>query len=268
MKIKNIVKKFKDMPLAQKVKVVFAAVTTLSLMIAMPIYAWFARQNEIAMLTKVNSPANLYINAATQQEDIINLSLSSINTEEAGENYEEFVFCVSGKNVSQYDLQIAHTTNIAFTYEIYPAAELSGTDYTAQKGNIVKYTSEDKTKTIFYTYAGGKIDGDYLNRDNTVTNRNVASNDYNSTEKDNHQNYDTTSDDPQVFAKALYWKNKDPISVNTSDDNIKRNGFEHPYILKVSWSQNGQGTVADDDITYVHNNKETDLIYITAAVHE
>lgn len=263
--------RFKQLSTAKKVQAVVASIATAAFAVALPVVAWFAHQGELAMLTKVNAPAKLYINAATHQEDIINLSLSDIDTEQQGVDYKEFVFCIAGENVASYDIQIAHTTNIPFTYEIFPATELTpaaNETITPVRGSIVQYVSEDRSTSYFYSYnSENPIAGKYLNKDSNVTSRNVANDNYTKTEVNDHKDYDKTADAPQVFAKALYWQNSEAITVDLNDDNTKK--FEDAYILKVSWSQEGQDNVNanDDDITFVHNNKETDMIYITAEVH-
>ena len=269
--MKKIVSKFNRLSTAKKIEAIAASVVSVTVMVAAPAAAWFAHQTELAMLTKVNAPAKLYINAATHQEDIINLSLSDIDTEQTNVNYKEFVFCIAGDNVQEYNIQIAHTTNIPFTYEIYPATEITQTENTQivpVRGSIVQYISEDKQTTLFYSYnSNNKIAGEYLNKDTRVEGRDVASNTYTKTKTNEHQDYDKPADAPQVFAKALYWQNTSPIEVDLSDENV--HSFEHPYILKISWSQQGQDDedAEDDAIDFVHNNKETDMVYITAEVN-
>jgi len=269
--MKKLASKFNRLSTAKKIEAIIAGVVSVSVMVATSVLAWFAHQTELAMLTKVNAPAKLYINAATHQEDIINLSLSDIDTEQTGIDYKEFVFCIAGDNVQAYNIQIAHTTNIPFNYEIYPATEIpqtGNTQITPVRGSIVQYTSEDKQTTLFYSYnSNNKIVGSYLNKDTSIEGRNVANNTYTITKTDEHQDYDKISDAPQMFAKALYWQNTSPIEVDLSDDNV--HSFEHPYILKISWSQQGQDDedAEDDAIDFVHNNKETDMVYITAEVN-
>lgn len=43
-------------------------------------------------------------------------------------NYKDFVFGIGGADVQQYQIQLAHTTNIPFEYEIYRAKSVSETE--------------------------------------------------------------------------------------------------------------------------------------------
>lgn len=88
-------------------------------------YAWFTYQRRLTTITKINAPTALIIGAG-QKESSQNIDIGEINVEdEAGK--KDFVFSVySDESVSNYKLQIAHTTNIDFTYTVFPAQEQQG----------------------------------------------------------------------------------------------------------------------------------------------
>ena len=236
MKINKLKEKFRSMSLSKKVQLCVAVLSTLALAVAIPVAAWFAQEKRLALLTKVNAPSSLYINAGNR-EDIVNLDISKINVEEKDDNgnpIEEkyYVFCVQGDNVAKYDLQIAHTTNIPFTYTLYTAVE-NNSSYDAT------YNDDHHYKIV------SEVTGGYINSNTT---RVLADGTLKS------RSYDGT-DDVQIYAEPAYWK-ANPISTTLVDRQ-----FCDFYILKVSWSQTKGAW------NYVTNDKETDMIYITAAVH-
>ncbi len=241
--MKKAISYFRKLSTAKKIQFCLASLTTLAVIVAIPIAAWFTHEKKLAVLTKVNAPSSLYINAANK-EDIVNLDMSKIDTE-ASENGEpvtkkEYVFCVRGDHVDKYDLQLAHTTNIPFEYQIYAAAEDS------TNGTVVYQGKDGEHK---YKKTGSSpINGGYLNVTDQST-RIIANGSLKS------RSYDNT-DSVQKYADAAYWK-ADTITT-TQDQN---NEFCDYYILEVSWSR------TEGDPHYVTNDKETDMIYITAAVN-
>ena len=125
----SVLKRFRTLSKKKKVEVVAASVLTLILIVAIPIFAWFANQKKIAELAKIKAPDELYINAA-HKEDIINLDMTSVDVTkkytttdngvltEHDITSQSFVFSVSGEWVNSYTLQIEHTTNNPFKYTI------------------------------------------------------------------------------------------------------------------------------------------------------
>lgn len=81
------------------------------------IYAWFAYQDRIEALSKVKEPPS--INLASGGEDpALYISLENIDVNTT--NHEKYVvFSVEPGKYSAYDIQLTHTTNIPFTYELY-----------------------------------------------------------------------------------------------------------------------------------------------------
>ena len=291
-------RKSKKLGRAAIIQLIAAILFTLGVLIIPPSIAWFSYQKEIAVSTKVNSPATLAIRAGGEpgeEQSIINFELSDIDTEDATYNsytvgsgegtltyyYKDFVFCVKGKAISAYDLQLAHTTNIAFKYDIYRAVQ-------DDNGDIV-YTSLDKTVTQPYSLkrvklngtggaevdSGGNVvyepwttplDGAYVNNASAAGTRVLAkTGGDSSTAKDlTARSYDGT-DSYQKYANPVYWlKRNIPVYTEEKSDE----GFTHSYVLRVSWIMPSSLTdqQREEDLDQVQNNKETDIVYITAAV--
>ena len=95
------------------------------LLVALPVYAWFTHKRSIALTTKINAPTQLYITAGNK-ESVANLEMADIDVE--NDSYKDFVFGIGGADVQQYQIQLAHTTNIPFEYEIYRAKSVSETE--------------------------------------------------------------------------------------------------------------------------------------------
>lgn len=284
--------------LSLKTQLIFAAFFTIAILVIIPTLAWFSFKKEMAISTKINSPATLEIRAGGapgQEQSIINFDLSDIDTEDESYNhytvgtgddaityyYKDFVFCVKGKAISAYDLQLAHTTNIAFKYDVYRAVQ----DNT---GPIV-YTSLNKSVTQRYSLKRVKIDGSgnvvteggnivyedydtpidgvYINNVNPAGTRVLAKTggDSGAIKDLTSRSYDGT-DGYQKYANPAYWlKRGIPVYTEEKSDD----GFTHSYVLRVSWIMTGTLTAEqrEENLDIVQNNKETDIIYITAAVN-
>ena len=63
-------------------------------------------------------------------------------------SYKDFVFGIGGADVQQYQIQLAHTTNIPFEYEIYRAKSVSETE----KSEAVVYVSDEDQKNAEALY--------------------------------------------------------------------------------------------------------------------
>lgn len=93
------------------------AVAALALVV-LPVFAWLYMQRSMETITKVNMPYALLIGAG-DAKPIQQLQLSNIDV--SASKSKDVVFCVYSEKPSKYDLQLAHTTNIGFNYEIYTA---------------------------------------------------------------------------------------------------------------------------------------------------
>lgn len=193
-------------------------------------YAWFTYQLRLTTITKINAPTALIIGAG-QKESSQNIDIGEINVEdEAGK--KDFVFSVySDESVSNYKLQIAHTTNIDFTYTVFPAQEQQGS-------GDVEYVDEDGI-AHYYSKSGSAASGKYLN---------LGSDEKKADDSLHKESYDSYKN-VQENAEPLYWQSNEIQPENNSGQ-----GFVDYYILEISWN---------DD---VRNDKETDMVYLTAGI--
>ena len=159
-----------------------------------------------------------------------NCKLSNIDV--SASKSKDVVFCVySEKPSKSYDLQLAHTTNIGFTYKIYTA--------TLADSNA----STDVVECLGKKYKKGDLlPGSYLNID---ANNRYATDAYH---KETYGDY--TKSYVQQSAEPLYWKTSSPVTLPDKEDDTGY--YVNYYILHITWG---------DD---VQNNKETDMIYLMA----
>ena len=217
----------------QKNRAVFAAVLAALALLAVPVLAWLYMQRSMETITKINMPNALLIGAG-DAKPIQQLELGNIDVSETNK-YKDVVFCVySEKSEIKYSLQLAHTTNIGFNYEIYKA-ELS-----PQDGKLI-YLGKKYTMGEF-------LRGDYLNKDSDTG---YATNQYHAiTYPNSNGNQISPYPNVQTSAEPLYWKStNEEILPDKKDDT---GYYVNYYILRIKWDEN------------VKNNKETDMIYIMA----
>lgn len=157
--MKNIISKFKELPVSKKIQLIAALVLTVVLFVSIPVYAWFTNQKKAAELFKVQYPNSLYINAA-HREDQAYFKLDGINFNQylkdpitnqflLDENEKKikitklrYVFAVSGSSTNEFTLQMAHTTNNNFNYKIYEAMQFDDLD--AAKSFLYQDTTENE----------------------------------------------------------------------------------------------------------------------------
>lgn len=241
---KNSCDKFKKLCTADKVKLVLALTMTIAALITAPTVAWFSYQKKIATMARIDSPAKLSLKAGAA-EDIINFKMSGIDIRDGSP--QDFVFCVEGEDISRYNIQLAHTTNINFTYQIYRAKETESTvgiQYVKSNGDSIYY--EKIGEAISITSVNGTAD--------TFSTRILGNNQY------EEPSYKAgNAGHIQKFAEPLYWQTDNPIVANSTNkdyDELKddESAFRNYFVLEVSWGS---------DVT---NDKETDMIYLTAEV--
>lgn len=215
----------------QKNRAVFAAVLAALALLAVPVLAWLYMQRSMETITKINMPNALLIGAG-DAKPIQQLELGNIDVSETS-SYKDVVFCVySEKPGIKYYLQLAHTTNIGFSYEIYKA-ELS-----PQDGKL-SYLGKNYKK-------GNLLKGSYLNK---KSNTDYATDTYHAiTYPDSNGNQTGSYDKVQTSAEPLYWKSTDVEVLPDKKDDTDY--YVTYYILRIKWDEN------------VKNNKETDMIYI------
>lgn len=225
----SIFVKFRKMEKKKKLQLVIAVSLSVVLLVALPVYAWFTHKRSIALTTKINAPTQLYITAGNK-ESVANLEMADIDVEDG--TYKDFVFGIGGTDVQTYQIQLAHTTNIPFEYEIYRAKDVSEAE---KNNNTVVYVSDEENKTFYYNIDGDKISGNYLNQNGSEI---LANNTLHEKSYDSYGNV-------QKNAEALYWQS-DTLKVNDKGD-----PFCDYFIIRVKWNSD------------VKNNKETDMVYLT-----
>ena len=242
----------------KKVELIVASVLTVSLMVAIPVYAWFSFSSKFESLTKVQKPDTLDIRAG-HADSIINLDLSDIDVSkksDAGIYEKYYVFTVVAGDVTRYDIQIAHTTNIPFTYELYRA-----TESTTKSGSVVEYPASDEN--TYYYSLGESVGLVNRNGDGSETGRQIAVNTPANLFYNHTYTVGNAADTPEIYAVPLY--------AQTQNDGIATNNSEHDYfILKLTWDVNKSSNAAYapyNDWNYASNNKETDIIYISVRQH-
>ena len=269
--MKRIFQKFDMLPKKRKIALVTAFTLTFSLIISIPSFAWFHNQKKAAEMYKVEFPNSLYINAAHRedkmyfaldtvdmgeyQRDINNEIVKDGNNQPVKITEKRYVFSVSGSNVSEFKLQLTHTNNNMFTYEIYEAEQTdvapSGSEQYVKYDIGASRNNENRTVidgdpigvngTKYYIMEDDPLEGTYLNqRSGSI----LAKND------DGYYtlNYgsNTNVEDHEV---PLYWQK----SINTGMSN--KENFCKYYVLKVTWT----GRTGEVE------KKETDLVYLSVA---
>ena len=137
----------------KKKQFVTALLLTITLLVGYPTYSWFKYQRSIERFEKISTPNSLYITAGRLEDskyfEIDNVDVTAYWYDDEGiadsrVTYQDYVFSVAGDYVSSYTLQLAHTTNNNYKYEIFRAdvtdtkpAGILGKDY-------IEYTLTDK----------------------------------------------------------------------------------------------------------------------------
>lgn len=274
-KASGIAEKWRVLPRKKRIQVAVASVVSAVLVVGLPVFAWFSSQRQIGTVILINAPTTISIGSGNQ-EPVGMIDLSNINVEEYldPENKNslitsgEYVFCVTGKYLSEYDLQIARTTNIDFDYELYRVdsetyKEVLSLGITTDPGEIIgyevaDYKSEIDGNTYYYPYqisystdkTQGNITsyGGFLNPKNnesqTVGDGNAVDIDGKSFHKRNYGDNKTddsgnttleTYPNVNVHAEPLYWQVKNiPVTGQLGDA-----GFIDYYVLKIKWEGKG-----------------------------
>lgn len=274
---------FKGLPRYMKIEILIASFLTLTILAALPVYAWFTDRRQLKDMKEVNAPTGLFISAA-QKEDIKYLNLSGIDLKQEDTSGHRitssyYVFCVYGASARAYNLQLAYTTNNPFEYKIYPAIACNDND--ADKK--VDYRAHDSNGNLTDTVYHYKIDGNQISDGNSITRRvresmnSETTTVYNQTISTAFLNKNSASDrtansskhslaygsysDVQQYAEPVYWqaygiRSSLPATAGADDE------FVDYYILEVNWNTAYQNAVAaGTDLT---NDRETDIIYIIA----
>lgn len=233
--------------LVKKVFLAIGLVLLAFVQIIIPVFAWFSIMRMLASYAPISKPQSLYIGAGHREidevnhvflddhfEDIRYLYFNGIDVNEEADHYD-YVFCIFGKAVSHYKLQLAYTTNNQFTYEIFPATESD-----VYSADAVAYTTHTAPPETYYYSAASltPLAGDYLN-DQTVDGELLADSSQHTATYGAYGILDK-------YAEPLYWQ------TTNAEAGHPRGDFINYYILRV----NLNGKTAND--------RETDVICIAA----
>lgn len=136
----------------KKAQLVTAVLLTVTLLIGYPTYSWFKMQRSIERYEKISTPNSLYITAARREDskyfEIDNVDVSAYwynnGVPDSRVTYQDYVFSVAGDYVSSYTIQLAHTTNNNYMYELYEAT-VSDTRPSGILGkDYIEYTLTEK----------------------------------------------------------------------------------------------------------------------------
>ena len=223
-----------------------AALVISALLLAIS-YAWFCTQREMTTAAWIKAPIILDIRAGNDQ-DIKYLDMGDIEVGEGKAGSKDYVFCVYGKPVDNYSLQLAYTTNIAFHYDVYRA------DLKADGSGKVTFESPGN-KATFDIVGSPVISGLSMN-EIKANNESPAK----------YQSHDLSYGDEKkenIVASTKVQANNEPLYFLAEENGIKvmrpRNiidgkEFLDYYVIHVSWKE-GE----------VHEDKETDIVYLTAS---
>lgn len=149
--MKNIIKKYKELTLSNKIIVAAASLFTIATIVMIPVAAWFSSQRKLAELQSIKTPDLLYISAACA-EDVKYFDISSVDVGEPTSTapaQQLYPFAVAGQYVSRFTLQFAHTTNNQFTYKIYEGDLLTYTETVNGEVTELPCTTETQAKNAY-----------------------------------------------------------------------------------------------------------------------
>ena len=206
-------------------------------------YAWFYMQRQMSTAAWIKAPVVLDIRAGNNQ-DIKYLDMGDIEVGET-DGYKDYVFCVYGKPVDNYSLQLAYTTNIAFHYDVY-RADLS------EDGDIV-FQSPEGSACFKRVNDTPVINGLSMNEIKASPSQ--------------YQSHDLSYGDENkanIVDRNKVQTNNEPLYFLAEEDGVKvmkphniiidNEYFLDYYVIRVSWKA-GE----------VHEDKETDIVYLTAS---
>ena len=161
----------------KKICLIALSVLMIVAAIVLPVFAWFA-SNQIAAYAPISSHEAIYIGAGHIEidgsdfdpdyalEDVRYLYLEGVDLTDEDKDYYDYVFCVYGKSISHFKLQLAYTTNNQFTYSIFEANEEDDPEDFAVDTDIIAHTTHDETnpQTYYYQATGDALAGSYLNK--------------------------------------------------------------------------------------------------------
>ena len=149
---------------AEKHMLILASLATALLVLIVGTLAWFRYARSLQTMTTVHVPA-LYL-AGADGSSTVDIDMSDIDVINESEKYYAFSVVSKSSNGStdQYILQLAHTHNLPFSYEIYEAEDtITGAVGVGNCGNKVTMTplhqvinEKENTGTQYDTYGAYK----------------------------------------------------------------------------------------------------------------
>lgn len=260
---KSIKKWISSLTRVQKIQIIVASIFTIASVIAFPSIGWFAYQSKVETMSYVNDPPSLSL-ASGHRDSVEAFDLKNIDVkrETDGAYYHDFVFSVETEKAQEYDIQLVHTTNIPFVYELYRAKEDQNgeVNYVVQEGN-------NKGSTIKYKILTGNVtDGDVtvgqnitlvnLNPKDEAATREIGSETVlkNTYSRSNYEN----DDDFNQYVEPLYSVARHiKKNIRTIDNSDDRDYF----VLRVKWNVKNEAR-GNEYWDYAFNDKETDIVYI------
>ena len=222
------------------------AALVISALLLVVSYGWFYVQREMTTTAWIKAPIVLDIRAGNDK-DIKYLDMGNIEVGEGKDGSKDYVFCVYGKPVDNYSLQLAYTTNIAFHYDVYRA------DLVNNGSGDVVFESPEGNATF-----------------NKVGNPVISGLSMNEIKKNNespakYQSHDLSYGDEKkenIVDKSKVQVNNEPLYFLAEENGVKvmrprniiGNEFIDYYVIHVSWKA-GE----------VHEDKETDIVYLTVS---
>lgn len=222
------------------------AALVISALLLVVSYGWFYVQREMTTTAWIKAPIVLDIRAGNNQ-DIKYLDMGNIEVGEGKDGSKDYVFCVYGKPVDNYSLQLAYTTNIAFHYDVYRA------DLVENGSGTVVFESPNN-KAAFNMVGNPVISGLSMNE---IKKNNES--------LEKYQSHDLSYGDEKkenIVDKSKVQVNNEPLYFLAEENGVKvmrprniiGNEFIDYYVIHVSWKA-GE----------VHEDKETDIVYLTVS---
>lgn len=223
-----------------KMRIALSVLLTAILLVCLLCLAWFYNNRNIYTFAHVESPSTLAIKGYNQTT-VEQISLSTVDLTNDS-HQASFVFCITGSNIEKYDLELAYTTNVPFTYTIRPTTQV--TDRPGS-GDFLTYTSDDGTSYYYGTGEEELSQGKYVNKNSEGIAETSGENDRHTAAYDAYdRNYVQKNAEPVYY---LFEKN--------AVRDLNQSNFVDYYILELTWNA---------DIATSHQ-KETDLVYLLAA---
>ena len=220
----------------QKRQLVLALVVSCALIMVLVSLAWLNHTRSLATATRVHVPTLWIDNIhGTNAMNLGEIDVQDVNEyTENNRPCRRYVFAVKSNDSNSFRLQLAYTTNIPFTYTLYPAIE-----YAQEQGSYVQ------VGTYFYAY------GDPMSPEKKIQAHNETYQSVNS--EGNKIVYKNVHDN----AEPWYWVSKAQTldsGDQTEGNYVTKDGsyYTRYYVLEISWDSS------------LKNNKETDLVYLLA----